>query len=133
MPRRHRPLAMPHGQHSPGAARRMLREFLDRVEGGERFVEVGELLISELVTNAVRPASQDAQLLRLVLAAGADRLQFSAEDASDAPPQMAVATDGESGRGLLLVDRLPETWGWDPENGGGKRVWCVRAPGSGGA
>ena len=42
------------------------------------------------------------------------------------PPAAAPAAhpDGESGRGLLLVDVLAVRWGWTPRHPVGKTVWA---------
>ncbi|GAB2690944.1 ATP-binding protein [Kitasatospora kifunensis] len=116
---------LPCSRHSPALARRLLRESLARVEGGERFLERAELLVSELVTNAVLHGTKPGQLIRLSLAADQERLWISVEDASSAPPRPHISTDGQSGRGLLLVDKLSEQWGWGPREGIGKCVWSV--------
>ncbi|GAB2699144.1 ATP-binding protein [Kitasatospora kifunensis] len=116
---------------TPAAARRLLLDFLPRIRGGERFADKGQLLVSELVTNALVHATRRDQLIRLGLEADmdADRLWISVEDPSDKVPQQQHKNpDEESGRGLLLVDALSEEWGWGPREGIGKQVWCSCAP-----
>lgn len=88
-----------------------------------------ELLVSELVTNAVHVS----QLLggrppvRLWLHSEGTRVLIMAGDASPGPPlQVQPAVDAESGRGLLLVDALAAEWGWYRVEGG-KVCWCVVA------
>ena len=47
------------------------------------------------------------------------------EDASAAPPELQPdSVDAESGRGLVLVDTLAESWGWN-RTSTGKIVWFV--------
>ncbi|MCX4749955.1 ATP-binding protein [Kitasatospora sp. NBC_01287] len=122
---------LPCSRQSPARARRLLREFLPKLRDGERFAEKAELLVSELVTNALLHGTRPGQLIRLGLETDGDLLWISVEDASEAPPRPRLAADEESGRGLLLVERLSEKWGWGPREGTGKRVWCACAPGPG--
>jgi anti-sigma regulatory factor (Ser/Thr protein kinase) len=72
---------------------------------------VAELLISELVTNAIRHESGPTIVIDLSRACG--RLRVDVHDSSDAlPTPMEVPTDGEAGRGLLLVSSLSDEWGF---------------------
>ncbi|MGF1430474.1 ATP-binding protein [Kitasatospora sp. LaBMicrA B282] len=59
-----------------------------------------------------------------------DFLLIWVEDASAAVPRMRNTTEGEAGRGLLLVDKLSKDWGWGPREGIGKRVWSCIEPGT---
>lgn len=86
------------------------------------------MLVSELVTNALIHGTRSGRLIRVGLEADADLLWISVDDSSDAPPVLRNTTDGLSGRGLLLVDKLSEKWGWGPRDGIGKRVWCCCTP-----
>ncbi|MER5434919.1 SpoIIE family protein phosphatase [Streptomyces sp. NPDC002588] len=82
---------------------------------------VTELIVSELVTNAIRHAEPPVQL-RLIH----DRtLICEVSDASSTAPHMRRArTFDEGGRGLLLVAQLTERWGTRPGVGGGKTIWA---------
>jgi anti-sigma regulatory factor (Ser/Thr protein kinase) len=72
---------------------------------------VAALLISELVTNAIRHATGPTIVLDLSRAC--DRLRVDVHDTSDALPiPMEVPTDGEAGRGLMLVASLSDEWGF---------------------
>lgn len=113
---------------APSTARRLLLDFLTGVRGGAQFADKGRLLVSELVTNALVHATRHDQLIRLSLEVDEDLLWITVEDASDTLPQQRGDADGESGRGLLLVDALSEAWGWGPREGMGKQVWCVCEP-----
>lgn len=95
--------------------------------------EVAELVVSELVTNAIQ-ATAGRQLLapvRLRLSSAGSRALVEVWDADSRPPQpRPTEVDGvpdlvaESGRGLLLVATLSTRWGWYPERHcGGKVVW----------
>lgn len=125
-PRDHRWL--PRSRRSPGLARRQLREFLARVESGDRFAEVGELLLTELVTNAWQHGTRPGQRIWIgfELDPGSGQLYIAVEDASHTKPVPRPATgDQEAGRGLLLVEQLAHAWGCEPREGVGKRVWAI--------
>ncbi|MCL6732289.1 SpoIIE family protein phosphatase [Streptomyces neyagawaensis] len=84
---------------------------------------VTELIISELVTNAIRHAAPPIQL-RLIH----DRhLICEVSDASNTAPHLRRAqTYDEGGRGLLLVAQL--TRGWGTRHGEtGKTIWAEQA------
>ncbi|MDQ6649443.1 MAG: ATP-binding protein [Actinomycetota bacterium] len=78
------------------------------------------LLVSELVTNAVRHAGSQVEL---VLERWADTLRASVSDTVRTMPQVRRAgpTD-EGGRGLALVEALSARWGV-VERKAGKQVW----------
>ncbi|MCK2215510.1 ATP-binding protein [Actinomadura sp. ATCC 31491] len=91
--------------------------------------EVAELLVSELVTNAVRHARRPSPAqapVTLSVSAGKGRVRFAVSDADPRPPcpRRANAQD-EGSRGLELVDSLAAAWGCETtgEAGGGKVVW----------
>ena len=82
---------------------------LDRLSG------TAELLVSELVTNAVRISAQMPARppVRLHLRSDGTRLLVLVTDASPLPPIRKDAAPGEeSGRGLMLVQELSDRWGW---------------------
>ena len=88
-----------------------------------------ELLISEIVTNAVQvaQADMDSAPVRLWLLADRARLLILVWDASPLPPvRVSSSADAETGRGLLLVETLSARWGWHvlPDKGG-KAVWAL--------
>ncbi|WP_439947475.1 SpoIIE family protein phosphatase [Streptomyces sp. BBFR109] len=88
--------------------------------GLEETAFVTELVVSELVTNAIRYGGPPVQL-RLIR----DRtLICEVSDSSSTSPHLrrAHAYD-EGGRGLLLVAQLTQRWGSRP-SGRGKTIWC---------
>jgi anti-sigma regulatory factor (Ser/Thr protein kinase) len=110
-----------------GRARHAARAQL--VEWGlQQACDFAELLISELVTNAVRHARG---LVRISLSAADGLLRCEVEDSSPVPPSpRAACRDDEGSRGLLLVEVLSSGWGSIP-TGRGKLVWFevpVRMP-----
>ncbi|MFG2882315.1 SpoIIE family protein phosphatase [Streptomyces sp. NPDC048297] len=79
-----------------------------------------ELIVSELVTNAIRYAKPPVQL-RLIR----DRtLSVEVSDGSSAAPHLRHArTTDEGGRGLLLVSQFAQRWGTRYEDRG-KTIWA---------
>jgi len=97
--------------------------------GLQRLRATTELLVSELVTNAVQASRGlgGQPPVRLWLRSDGMRVLVMVGDASPQPPaRVRPAADDENGRGLLLVDSLAERWGWHPE-ADGKVCWCVVA------
>ncbi|WP_225826113.1 SpoIIE family protein phosphatase [Streptomyces naphthomycinicus] len=83
-------------------------------------VETAELLVSEVVTNAVRHGGSDRIGLRVVRT---DALLFEVTDDEPALPAMCAAgPSDESGRGLRVVSRLAREWGASA-SGHRKTVW----------
>lgn len=81
---------------------------------------VTELIVSELVTNAVRYGRQPV-LLRLIRGPA---LICEVSDASNAAPHLRRArTFDEGGRGLLIVAQLTQRWGSRP-TAAGKTIWA---------
>ena len=92
----------------------------------EPLVDDALLVVSELVTNAVRHAPGQAGL-ELELVAHADRLRITVTDGSAIRPVVAhLQHTRPSGRGLHIVQALAARWGVDhlPD---GKRVWAELA------
>jgi len=95
-----------------------------------------ELLVSEMVTNAVQVSRAMTQAaVRLWLASDGTQVMVLAWDASPLPPERAdPGEDAENGRGLLLVEAISEQWGWylpgehvgtSARDQHGKVVWAV--------
>ncbi|MFH9891596.1 SpoIIE family protein phosphatase [Streptomyces luteogriseus] len=103
---------------APGRARRLARGVLARW-GMEELTDSLELLVSEVVTNAVRYASRPVTLRLL----RTDVLRCEVGDDVPQLPRLrqARATD-EGGRGLYLVNRLARRWG-ATRLSTGKVVW----------
>jgi anti-sigma regulatory factor (Ser/Thr protein kinase) len=92
--------------------------------------ETTELLVTELVTNAIRvsEANAEATPVRLWLLADRARVLILVWDASPLPPlRTSSGENDESGRGLLLVETLSARWNWffTPQPMGGKAVWAL--------
>jgi hypothetical protein len=107
---------------SASQARCLIREPLQRW-GLSELVPTTELLVSELVTNAIRHATGEVTL-RMVLEGS---LVCEVLDGSAALPRLRHAgRDEECGRGLEVVSQLAQRWGArrTPQ---GKIVWCEQA------
>jgi anti-sigma regulatory factor (Ser/Thr protein kinase) len=108
--------------------RRLLREHL-REWGVPALCDTGELLATELVTNALQHTTEGAVLTATLVPgrAAGERLRVEVYDALARRPRLpvqAAAPDeqGTSGRGLFLVQALADGWGAHAR-GKGKVVW----------
>jgi anti-sigma regulatory factor (Ser/Thr protein kinase) len=87
----------------------------------ESLVELAQLLVSELVTNALRHASGPIELTALLLD---EIVTLAVSDADQPLPRLRkVSSSDEGGRGLQLVAMLAARWGARP-TADGKVVWC---------
>ncbi|MFI2437018.1 SpoIIE family protein phosphatase [Streptomyces sp. NPDC018693] len=102
-----------------GRARAVVREQLHEW-GLLKLVDTAELLVSELVTNAVRHSRGRPVALRLVRG---DTLLCEVDDDDHELPTLLNAGPGdELGRGLRVVSTLAREWGTS-RTGAGKSVW----------
>ncbi|MFJ4199652.1 SpoIIE family protein phosphatase [Streptomyces sviceus] len=109
----------------PAQVPRARKFALDRLDdwGLEEAAFVTELVVSELVTNAIRYGAPPIRL-RLIRDTS---LICEVSDASNTAPHLrrARAFD-EGGRGLLLVAQLTQGWG-TRHTTYGKTIWCAQA------
>lgn len=105
-------------------ARGLVRETLRRWDLAE-ISDTAELLVGEVVTNAVRHAHTRRIGLRLVRA-GALLCEVSDDDHA-MPVLRGSGPDDEGGRGLRIVSRLAAEWGAS-RSAGGKTVWFEQKP-----
>ena len=107
---------------SVGIARSFVRDMLVGLDEEDR--EIGLLLTSELVTNAILHARTRVQLG--VLVDDAHALVCVADRMEEGPALVARSHSGDrpGGRGLALVADLAESWGTTTYTGG-KTVWFV--------
>ncbi|MFD6533194.1 ATP-binding protein [Streptomyces sp. NPDC060184] len=103
-----------------GKVRRDLRDFL-RSRIGTESVETTELLMSELLTNALIHTRNGATVTATVEGA---RVRVEVRDFASGMPRSYVpnADDGTHGRGLILVRSLADAWGVEAQVLG-KVVW----------
>ncbi|MEU0832866.1 ATP-binding protein [Streptomyces sp. NPDC005969] len=112
---------LPARHEAVGGARQFTKATLARWELSNRFDDVA-LVVSELVTNALRHALPDDVLgdpqeapVKLHLMHWSSRLVCAVRDPSQASPVASEAADSaESGRGLFLVESFSDGWGWHP-------------------
>lgn len=130
--------ALPPQYDAVPSAREFTRNTLQHWELPEQFDGVA-LVVSELVTNALRHALTDRTPtepeppVRLHLVHWSARLVCAVRDPSDAVPEARSSepefTDfnAETGRGLHLVECFSDDWGWHPLSGAlcGKVVWAL--------
>jgi len=97
-----------------------------------------ELVISELVTNALRHAlggragnalggrAGDAAVIRLRLLAQAPYLMCMVSDPSrEIPVPQEPGPEAVAGRGLQVIESCSSRWGWHLLDDGGKVVWAL--------
>jgi PAS domain S-box-containing protein len=89
--------------------------------GCREIIDTAVLLVSELVTNALRHARPP---YALVLDLTSEYLECRVEDSEDAVPSPAASGElAESGRGLLLLEALATEWGTRDRGSAGKTTW----------
>ncbi|CAO5245742.1 ATP-binding protein [Frankia sp. AgKG'84/4] len=101
-------------------ARHVLRQGMRMLAIPEDARSTAELLVSELVTNAVKYGQPP---LWLLIEMRPGLIHASVSDTSNALPQRrTVAPDAEGGRGLLVLDALAGSWGTVVADSG-KYLW----------
>lgn len=112
-------LELPPRPASAAEARRFVARAMRTVEPGVR--EVGVLLTSELVTNALLYGQGEITLSITPVEQGV-RVAVRDGSQTDVHPKH-VPVEATSGRGLALVEQLAASWGVDTIEGDGKVVW----------
>ena len=87
-----------------------------------QLVDDVQLVVAELVANAVRHAPSQVQL-RLVLDGSTLRVEVTDDQPVMVPRRSAKEELPENGRGLLIVEALARDWGVQGSRTG-KTVWC---------
>lgn len=106
---------------APAQARRMLREVVAPLMPPD-VAHTAELLVSELVTNAI---THGTGMVRLAIDCADHTVSVSVSDDEPAPPQVRAEQPlAVGGRGLRMVEALAGAWGVRPHDGKpGKDVW----------
>lgn len=120
-------IALPANAEAAGIARRFVGDNSDHIR--EDLVEDAQLLVSEIVSNAVRHGRPDVTL-RVRLHPPGIGITV-ADKGADLPTLPTQPPDGtqSSGRGLLIVDALASAWGVTPNQPPpGKAVWFDLEP-----
>lgn len=107
---------------APGRARAFLARFV-RTEGAEQYADDGQLVVSELVTNAVQHGGTEMSVDLELTGAGLEVGVF--DDGPGEPRITPLARREMGGRGLALVATIAQEWGVQIAKCGGKRVWCL--------
>ncbi|MGN9844747.1 ATP-binding protein [Nonomuraea sp. H19] len=104
------------------------RRFVDQTLATWGVVAVSfeaQLVVSELVTNAMRHGGGAAQLR--LLSHGAELACVVTDYSRTIPVAAAPDVFSEYGRGLRLIDAICTAWGWFSPGGARKCVWAVLA------
>lgn len=112
---------LPCEEQSASNARRLVSAVLS-TWGLDDLTEEAKLITSELVANALQHSG--GRVMRLAISRPTpDRVRVAVSDRSrTAPSPQPVSGDGETGRGLIIVDALCDRWGTDQRRWG-KVVW----------
>ncbi|MFF9483955.1 ATP-binding protein [Streptomyces sp. NPDC014676] len=124
---------LPRSRRSVPRARALLHAVLGGWGVGQETLDNAELVLSELVTNALRvPVPGDRQVGAQISRSVADGLlRIEVSDAGGGRPEVREPGEDETGgRGLLLVATLAHRWGHEARPGGiGKTVFAeLKAP-----
>jgi anti-sigma regulatory factor (Ser/Thr protein kinase) len=112
-------MELPPQASSARVARRFVARALFEADAESR--EIGVLLASELVTNALLYARG-----RIVLEIAPTATSYRISVHDELPGEISarhVSATASSGRGLMLVDQLAQRWGVDAPPESGKDVW----------
>jgi anti-sigma regulatory factor (Ser/Thr protein kinase) len=122
----HARLELHAARHAPRLARTFAADSLEAWAIRTEDVEAVQLVVSELVTNALLHAPESPTItLDLFMSGSAIRVMVS--DQSPRQPvrrHHATPWSAENGRGVALIDTLADRWGTEPYPPGGKTVWC---------
>uniref|UniRef100_UPI00344382B5 ATP-binding protein n=1 Tax=Streptosporangium subroseum TaxID=106412 RepID=UPI00344382B5 len=117
---------MPRETRNVASARRFVRDIAADWNTSEGIPEIAELLVSELVTNAMAYGSADVSApsdIRITVGREKDLMTVDVYDSCIEIPRMRRADLLDtSGRGLSIVQDLSRNWGWTL-NAYGKSVW----------
>lgn len=82
------------------------------------------LVVSELVTNALRHGGGAEMQLELRLTPGHLRIGVRDTATEALPAARSAEDDEETGRGLAIIDGVSDQWGVEHLGARGKRVWA---------
>lgn len=116
-------ITLPDEEHSARRARSFLTEAFCAAHH-LRVLDEAQLLVSELVTNAVRHGGPPVRV-RVSCDGSGPSLHVAVSDGNRLPPvRRDVSPEAEGGRGVALVDIVSDRWGVQHDDGG-KTVWFV--------
>jgi anti-sigma regulatory factor (Ser/Thr protein kinase) len=122
----HASLELAPARRAPRLARAFAADTLESWAVPAEEVEAVQLVVSELVTNAVLHAPESTSItLELVLTREAVRVMVSDGSSHEPrPPWRQASWSAQGGRGVTLVDTIADRWGTEPRSPRGKTVWC---------
>jgi anti-sigma regulatory factor (Ser/Thr protein kinase) len=109
------------GPRAAGKARAELSRLRSDLDAP--LLERVRLLVTELITNAVRHAEVDTVDLVVLVARDRIRIEIANPGGTFETKSPEAGEESESGWGLFLVDRLSDAWGVIDEKTGYQRVW----------
>jgi len=110
--------------HSPGQARAAILRFLAERNVDGELKNAAALVVTELVTNAIRHGDEPIEL-HVDLTNETLRVEVNDSDRHvDAVHIAAANADWVTGRGLALVEGFAHRWGVDRRTDRGKTVWA---------
>lgn len=118
-------VTLPDGPEGASIARRATARAAELWRLDRELTETALLLVSELVTNAIRHGAPPVRL-SLHLDRGPGSLRVEVTDSSPAPPRVGATAepDQTGGRGLMIVQQLAARWGSNVSASRlGKTVW----------
>ena len=107
--------------HAPGAARSRVRRACAGWDVEDDAREAAEIVVTELVTNAVEHAASPAVVV-VTRDDGTLRLAVRDFDTAPLPDVRLPGPESARGRGLAMVAALSQAWGVCP-HGDGKTIW----------
>jgi anti-sigma regulatory factor (Ser/Thr protein kinase) len=112
---------IPGGPDAAGQARSGLGRLRSDID--PPLMESVRLLVTELITNAVRHAKAPTLEMTVLVAASRVHIEIS-NPGGGFEPRPSDPSDHDTGWGLFLVDRLSDDWGVvDDGRSGYQRVW----------
>jgi anti-sigma regulatory factor (Ser/Thr protein kinase) len=119
---------LPHATSSVAVARRRLSADLLSSGTLESVVDDATVIISELLSNALRHARPlETGQIRVAWSRHGDSIEVAVSDggAATEPRRSRPTLSSLGGRGLAIVETLAECWGVRHEGGGGTTVWAI--------
>jgi anti-sigma regulatory factor (Ser/Thr protein kinase) len=113
--------------HAPAYARYWVRREL-RAWGLGGLIDTAELVVSELVSNAVQHGGGESVALSLECSGGSACIRVWDPNGRAMPALLPPDDDDERGRGLVLVDALSAHWGAYRLAAGGKVTFAELRP-----
>jgi anti-sigma regulatory factor (Ser/Thr protein kinase) len=109
--------------HAPGLARAAVARRCEQLDLDASLSQSLILLVSEVVSNAVRHSAADpATSIRLVASFGAETIRVTVTDAGDGfTPRPRDPARSHDGYGLYLLEKVATRWGVDSR--GDTKVW----------